>query len=72
MSPGVETVAAMTSLQSSVDVFNYVDSLEGCASRFNIAKHQHFIEAGLEPDTFNEIIHGLKALAQCYRVTSDT
>ncbi|CAG5127452.1 unnamed protein product [Candidula unifasciata] len=63
---GVETVAAMTSLQSSVDVCNYITSLETCVSRFNIAKHQHFLEAGLEVDEFAEVIQGLQQLAHCY------
>ncbi|KAK7011429.1 protein misato 1 [Biomphalaria glabrata] len=68
---GVETVPIMTSLQSNPDVFSYIESLESCVSKFNIAKHQHFIEAGLEPDDFTEMLHNLKSLAQCYKHLED-
>lgn len=67
---GVETVAAMTSAQSSVDVGNYITSLEAVVSKFNIAKHQHFLEAGLEVDEFTEAVQGLQQLAQCYHENS--
>lgn len=65
----MESVPVMTSLQSSPDVFTYIDSLEGCVSGFNISKHQHFIEAGLDPDEFSEVLIGLKDLAQKYKET---
>jgi len=68
---GVETVAAMTSLQSSGDIFGYIDSLERCVSMFSIARHQHFIEAGLEADELAEVVQGLKDLAQCYKTQGD-
>ncbi|KAH9518537.1 Protein misato 1 [Bulinus truncatus] len=64
---GVETVPMMTSLQSNPDIYNYIDSLESCVSKFNIAKHQHFIEAGLEPDDFTEMLCAFKTLADCYK-----
>ncbi|XP_005103386.1 protein misato homolog 1 [Aplysia californica] len=63
---GVERVPVLTSLQSTSDVFSHIDSLTESVSKFNISKHQHFIEAGLEPDDFTETIHELRSLAQCY------
>ncbi|XP_059174651.1 protein misato homolog 1-like [Physella acuta] len=68
---GVETVPVMATLQSNPEVFKYIDSLEGCISKFNIARHPHFIEAGLEPDDFTEAIHSLKDLALCYQDHAD-
>lgn len=64
---GVETAPIMTSLQSNTETQSYIDSLESSVSKFNITRHQHFVDAGLEPEEFAESINKLKDLAQCYK-----
>jgi len=63
---GVERVPTMTSLQSSSDIFPHINTLVESAAKFNLSKHQHFIEAGLEQDDWLETIQELESLANCY------
>ncbi|XP_076465690.1 protein misato homolog 1-like [Babylonia areolata] len=66
---GVESVPMMTSLQCSTDVGDYVSSLHAEAARFNIRRHHHFLEAGLEEEEFSETLDILHSLADCYSVS---
>ena len=45
---------------------DYVGSLQAEAARFNIHRHHHFLEAGLEEEEFTDTIDYLHSLADCY------
>ncbi|XP_046556433.1 LOW QUALITY PROTEIN: protein misato homolog 1-like [Haliotis rubra] len=64
---GVESVPVMTSLQSNDSVYNLTSSLHNEASRFNIKKHHHYLEAGLEEDEYRETLDNVSTLGQCYK-----
>ncbi|XP_067665143.1 protein misato homolog 1-like [Haliotis asinina] len=64
---GVESVPAMTSLQSNSSVYDLTSSLHNEASRFNIKKHHHYLEAGLEEDEYRETLDSVTTLGQCYK-----
>ncbi|RUS91570.1 hypothetical protein EGW08_000685 [Elysia chlorotica] len=68
---GVYSVPAMTSLQSSSNIYNYVASLQQNVSQFNINRHSHFLEAGMEEDDYAEMVEGLLTLADCYKTEGD-
>lgn len=56
----------MTSLQCNPCMGDYVGSLQAEAARFNIHRHHHFLEAGLEEEEFTDTIDYLHSLADCY------
>ena len=56
----------MTSLQSSPDIHTLTQTLHMEASKLNIKKHPHYIEAGLEEDNYLEVLHELSVLDSCY------
>ncbi|XP_071089418.1 protein misato homolog 1-like [Haliotis cracherodii] len=64
---GVESVPVMTSLQSNDSVYNLTSSLLSEAARFNIRKHHHYLEAGLEEDEYQETLDNVSSLGQCYQ-----
>lgn len=68
---GVESVPVATSLESTASMGEFVSSLHAEASRFNIRRHHHFIEAGLEEEDFTEMLQSLQSLAECYSMTAD-
>jgi len=65
-SQGVEHVPAMTSLQATPDMFPHIDTLTQTVAKFNLHKHPHFIDAGLEMEDLDDSIEALEALAGCY------
>ncbi|GFS02954.1 Misato-like protein 1 [Elysia marginata] len=64
---GVYSVPAMTSLQSSSNIHSYVASLQQCVAQFKISRHNHFLEAGMEEDDYQEMVENLFTLAECYK-----
>ena len=62
---------AMTSLQSSSDIYSYVISLQQCVTQFKINRHSHFLDAGMEQDDYAEMVEGLFTLAECYKTEGD-
>ena len=48
----------------------YVGSLQSEAARFNIRRHHHFLEAGLEEEEFTETLDNLQSLSECYDTQS--
>ena len=64
---GVESVPMLTSLQSNPSVGGCVSSLHSEAARFNIRRHHHFLEAGLEEEEFRDSLDQLQALADSYQ-----
>lgn len=63
---GVDKIPVMTSLQSSPDIHELIQILHIEASKLNIKKHSRYIEAGLDEDSYLEILHDLSALDACY------
>ena len=66
MPPGVEHVPAMTSLQATPDIFPHIDTLTQTVAKFNLHKHPHFMDAGLEMEDLDDSIQALESLAGCY------
>lgn len=64
---GVDSVASLTSLQSSGGCGDLLNTVVARARRINLHKMHRFQEAGLEDDDFSEVLEGLEQLADCYK-----
>ncbi|XP_030832931.1 protein misato homolog 1 [Strongylocentrotus purpuratus] len=63
---GVESIPAMTSLQSSPAVKHLLKSLLTEARKLDIHKFHGYLEEGLEEDEFKEHLQDLEQLMPCY------
>ncbi|XP_062578532.1 protein misato homolog 1-like isoform X1 [Saccostrea cucullata] len=68
---GVESVQMMTSMQSSPDTAQLLNTLYKEAKKLNIRKHTRYLECGLEEDEYQEILQDVADLEKCYRPKSD-
>lgn len=63
---GVESVPVMTSLQSSASAGQHVNDLLTSASKLEVRRLHRAIDAGLEPDEYQEVLESLQTAADCY------
>lgn len=68
---GVDTVPMMTSMQSSPDCAQLLNTLYTEAKKLNIRKHTRYLESGLEEDEFQDMLQELAAQEKCYKPNSD-
>ncbi|OWF43159.1 protein misato homolog 1-like [Mizuhopecten yessoensis] len=68
---GVESVPVMTSLQSTSDTVELLQTLHTEASKLNIHKHHRYLAAGIEEDDYVEILANFETLQHCYEEPGD-